>query len=465
MSDTPPASAYDVAVLGGGSAGFAAARATGKAGLNTALIDGADVLGGLCILRGCMPTKALLYAAEVLHLSRRSPLWGITGAHAGFDYAALMARKSAVIDDFASYRRQQLENGPFRLIRARARFVDPHTVQLENGAQITARHFIVATGSIVAPPPLRQLEKVGYLTSDDAINLRSLPASLIVLGGGPIAVEFAQFFARLDVGVTMIQRSEHILKDLDEDAAAVIERALIKEGVKLHTGTRLLDAQRDGDKQSVVFDQADHRVEVAADQILLALGRLPNTAALNLAAAGVQLEEAGRIQTNERMQTSAPHIYAAGDCTSRHEIVHEAIHQAELAAHNIIHADSPRTLDGRLSLNLIFSDPQVACVGLTEKSARAAGRNYVSASYPFTDHGKSIIMGAEDGFVKLLADPGSGEIIGGCCVGPAAGELIHEIVVAMAGRMTARELAVIPHYHPTLAEIWTYPAEELAEKV
>jgi pyruvate/2-oxoglutarate dehydrogenase complex dihydrolipoamide dehydrogenase (E3) component len=165
------------------------------------------------------------------------------------------------------------------------------------------------------------------------------------------------------------------------------------------------------------------------------------------------------------MQTSAPHIYAAGDCTGPHEIVHLAVQQGEIAAHNIVSPASPRQMDYRLLISVVFTEPQVAFVGLTEKEARSHRISYLAASYPFNDHGKSLIMEAKDGFVKLLADPRSGEILGGACVGPAGGELIHEIVAAMAKRMTVRELAVMPHYHPTLAEIWTYPAEELAEKV
>jgi pyruvate/2-oxoglutarate dehydrogenase complex dihydrolipoamide dehydrogenase (E3) component len=173
----------------------------------------------------------------------------------------------------------------------------------------------------------------------------------------------------------------------------------------------------------------------------------------------------GRIVANERMQTSAPHIYAAGDCTGPHEIVHLAVQQGEIAAHNIAHPDRPRLMDYRLLTNVVFTDPQIATVGLTETEAKARGVEYVAASYPFSDHGKSLIMEAKDGFVKLLAEPRTGEILGGSCVGPLGGELIHEIVAAMAKRMTVAELAAMPHYHPTLAEIWTYPAEELAGRI
>jgi len=169
--------------------------------------------------------------------------------------------------------------------------------------------------------------------------------------------------------------------------------------------------------------------------------------------------------TNARMQTSAPHIFAAGDCTGPHEIVHVAIQQAETAARNIADSRRPREVDYRLLTNVVFTEPQVATVGLTEKSAVARQIPFLAASYPFNDHGKSLIMHTLDGFVKLVANPKSGEILGGACVGPSGGELIHEIVAAMAKRMTVGELAAMPHYHPTLAEIWTYPAESLAEQI
>ena len=329
---------------------------------------------------------------------------------------------------------------------------------------ITAKHFIIATGSSVSQPPLPQLREVGYLTSDDALALKRLPKSLIVLGGGAVACEFAQFFARFGVKVTLIQRSEHILKEFDADAAIEIEKVFQREGIKFFTGTKLLDAKRKGKLKTVSFKHKGKTVSVAAEEILFALGRVPNTPSLGLENAGIETEN-GRIITNGKMQTSAPHIYAAGDCTGQHEIVHVAVQQGEIAAHNIADPKSPRKIDHRLLIFVVFTEPQVATVGLTENEATARGIRFLAASYPFNDHGKSLIMEAKDGFVKLLANPKSGEILGGACVGPVGGELIHEIVAAMAKRMTVHELAAMPHYHPTLAEIWTYPAEELAENI
>jgi dihydrolipoamide dehydrogenase len=476
---------YDVAILGGGSAGYAAARTAAGAGLKTIVIEGGEEVGGLCILRGCMPTKALLYAAEVMHLASHPEPWGIHAGKVGFDFKKVMARKNALIGDFADYRVKQLIAGKFKFIRAQAKFLDKHTVKLTSPLpasghplpalrgegrgegrprKITAKHFIITTGSSVAAPPLPSLREAGYITSDDALTLKRLPKSLIILGGGAVACEFAQFFARFGVKVTLIQRSEHILKEFDPDAAAEIEKVFQREGVKVFTGTKLIDAKRKGKLKTISFGHEGKTVSISAEEILFALGRVPNTASLNLEKAGVKTEN-GRIVANEFMQTSAPHIYAAGDCTGPHEIVHIAVQQGEIAAHNIAQPKPPRRMDYRRLISVVFTEPQVAFVGLTEKEAKAHGVPFLAARYPFNDHGKSLIMEAKDGFVKLLADPKTGEILGGACVGPVGGELIHEVVAAMTKRMTVQELAAMPHYHPTLAEIWTYPAEELAGKI
>jgi dihydrolipoamide dehydrogenase len=455
---------YDVAVIGGGSGGYAAARAAANAGLKTVVIEGGKEIGGLCILRGCMPTKALLYAAEIKHLAEHAKTWGISAGKVSFDFARVMARKSAQVKDFVDYRVQQLNAGKFKFIRANAKFLDSHTLQLSNNKKLTAKNFVIATGSSVAPSPLPQLNDVGFITSDDAVALKKLPKSLIILGGGAIACEFAQFFARFGVKVTIVQRNKHLLKEFDLDAGMEIEKVFRREGVRIFTNTKLLGARGKGKLKSVSFGQNGKTISVSAEEILFALGRIPNTTSLGLENAGVKTES-GFVATNSKMQSSASHIFAAGDCTGPHEIVHIAVTQGEVAAHNIARPKSPRKMDHRLLISVVFTDPQVAFVGLTEKEAKARGIKFLTASYLFDDHGKSLIMHAKDGFVKLLADPKSGKILGGACVGPVGGELIHEIVAAMSKRMTVHELAAMPHYHPTLAEIWTYPAEELAGKI
>lgn len=463
---------FDVVIIGGGSGGYAAARTVIGAGLKTVVIEGGQEVGGLCILRGCMPTKALVYMAEVAHMVKHSGLFGVRTGRMAIDFKKAMKRKDLIIKDFVDYRVAQLNSGKFTFLRANASFRDAHTLNLKplpgNGnvpATVTAKHFVIATGSAVAPSPLCELNHVKCLDSDSALTLTRLPKSMVVLGGGPTACEFAQFFSRFGVRVTQVQRSPHVLHDFDGDASSAIENVFRREGIRLFTGTKLLEARCKGRSlKTVVFEHEGKKKSVSAEELLFALGRVPNTSALDLEKAGVKTKANGMVITNEFMQTSAPHIYAAGDCAGPYEIVNIAIQQGEIAGRNIAHPASAR-VDYRLLISVVFTDPQLAFVGLTEKAAAARGIPFISASYPFNDHGKSIIMNAMDGFVKLLADPRSGEIIGGQCAGPVGGELIHEIVAAMAKRMTVQELAAMPHYHPTLAEIWTYPAEELMEKV
>ena len=475
MTESQKAFDYDVAVIGGGSGGFAAARIAANAGLKTVVIEGGEEVGGLCILRGCMPTKALLYAAEVLHVAGHAEQWGIRADNVSFNFKQVMARKDLLVKGFADYRHEQLRNGKFEFVRANARFVDAHTVEVfpitkgrnENskiGRTLAAKYFIIATGSKVAPSPVECIEPSNCLNSDTALELTRLPKSIIVLGGGATACEFSQFFRRFGVKVTLIQRSSHVLHEFDSDATSELEKVFRREGITLYTGTKIIDSRKVGSQKEVIFECEGKTVRVSAEEVFYALGRVPNTESLGLDKIGVATD-CGRIVTNHFMQSNLPHIYAVGDCTGQHEIVHIAVQQGEVAGHNVAHPKRMKEMDYRLLTEVIFTDPQIAAVGLTEKKAGARAIPYFAASYPFNDHGKSLIMEAKDGFVKLLASPGTGEIIGGCCVGPFGGDLIHEIIAAMYKRMTVHELAAMPHYHPTLAEIWTYPAEELAQKI
>jgi len=458
-------SEYDLAVIGGGSAGYAAARTALDQGMNPVVIEGGEKVGGLCILRGCMPTKALLYAAEVMHLAREASTWGVDIPVPKYSFADVMNRKNTMIEDFASFRREQLQSGRFDFIRANAKFIDAHELQLDNGDRIRAANFLLATGSSVSLPPIPTLAETGYLTSDSALELTKLPESIVVLGGGAIAVEFAQFFARFGVRTTVLQRSQNILKDFDTDVAETVEASFRDEGIEVITSTKLLTAERIESGKRVIFEHEGEKREINAEEIFFALGRSPNTQNLDVMNAGVDLAPNGRIVTNEFQQSTAQHIYAAGDCCGPHEIVHIAIQQGELAVNNMTTAGKLTPMDYRLLSSVVFTDPQAAVVGLTERAAKNAGIPYLAASYPFNDHGKSMIMNVKHGFVKLLAEPESGRILGGACVGPVGGELIHEIIVAMAANMTVQQLALVPHYHPTLAEIWGYPAEELAEQI
>ncbi len=456
---------YDFISLGGGSAGFNAARVAAGLGLKTAIIDGARDLGGLCILRGCMPSKTLLYMAEVLHLAQKGKTFGLKISSARADMRAIHARKKKIIAEFASYRTKALKSGKFDLIRAYARFRDAHTLELSNGKTIRARHILIGTGSKVSVPPVPGLADAKFWTSDEVLDLDFIPKSVLVLGGGIVACELAQFLNRIGARVTLIQRSPNILRDHSEDASCVIQQAFADEGIELFAGTQIERIAQDKRGTVVTFIYDGKRITRRADHLFNALGREPNTAALGLAAAGVRARPNGQIIINRWQQTSAPHIYAAGDCSGPHEIVHVAIQQGELAARHAAGVKKLKSVDWSLLLNVVFTDPQLATIGRLEGELDEAGIAYVCASYPFNDHGKSILMDANYGYVKVLAEPKRGRILGAEIVGKDAGELIHAFSGPLAMRATVYDLLRAPWYHPTLAEILTYPLEEIADKI
>jgi pyruvate/2-oxoglutarate dehydrogenase complex dihydrolipoamide dehydrogenase (E3) component len=456
---------YDFVVIGGGSAGFSAARVAVSHGLKTAIIDGAEELGGLCILRGCMPSKTLLYMAEVLHLAQKGKTFGLKIPSARADMKAIHARKKKIIGEFATYRQKALVSGKFKLIQAYARFLDPHTLALSNGRTIRARHVLIGTGSKVSVPPVPGLATSKFWTSDDVLNLDFIPQRVIVLGGGIVACELTQFLNRIGARVTVVQRSPHILRDHSPEASTVIQQALIDEGVELFTGTHIEHITRDHRGVTVTFIHDGKKITRRAAHLFNALGREPNTTPLNLSAAGVKTRPDGQIIINRWQQTSAPHIYAAGDCSGPHEIVHTAILQGELAARHAAKVKKLKPVDWSLLLSVVFTDPQLATIGRLERELDEAGTPYLVASYPFNDHGRSILMDANYGYVKVIAEPKRGRILGAEIVGKDAGELIHAFSGPLAMRATVFDLLRAPWYHPTLAEIITYPLEEIAGKI
>ncbi len=453
---------FDVAVIGGGSAGYSAASTAQALGARVAIIDPGP-LGGLCILKGCMPTKTILRSSDIMALMRRAEEFGLQAVDPRAKLSAINDRKNKLIQEFADYRIQQLQDSRFTLIQERAKFLSPHEIQI--GKQtLKAKSFILATGSVVADFPIPGLRETGFVTSDDVLQMRQAPESIIVLGAGAVAVELAQFLLRIGVEVTLLQRSPHILSKGDEDLARPVEARLREEGMTLYTGTKILRAEKIQASTAIFFQHEGQEKHVSAQFVLQALGRRPNIDGLHLESAGVETDK-GRISVDAKMKTSQPHIFAIGDVNGIHEVVHIAIQQGEVAGHNAVHPENAREVDDRLKASVVFTDPAVASVGLSEKECQADNIDYLTASYSFDDHGKSMCLGETHGHVKILCDPVTGEVLGGHIVGPEAGELIHELITLMHFRGTVKDLATIPHYHPTLAEILTYPAEELLEQL
>lgn len=452
---------YDLIVIGAGSGGYAAARTARELGASVALVDRGP-LGGLCILRGCMPSKTLIATSDAAYEIDHAHELGIDARRAAVDFPFVMARKKEIITGFTDYRVAALDTFP--IFRGDATFESPHDLRVGD-VVLHGRSFVIGTGSVIAPPAIPGLAEAGYIDSDAALELAAPPASMIVLGGGYVSTELGQFFARTGTRLTVIIRSRHVLSGEDTDVGEALTEYLREDGITVETQAQVHRVSvRDG-RKVVHFTRDGVEHEAVADEIFYALGRLPKIDGLGLDNAGVRAHAIRGIEVDQTMRTTNRNIFAVGDVTGQFLLVHVAIQQGEVAARNAIR-DGDERIDYSLSkAHTVFSDPQVAVAGDTEKELTAAGVAYVKASYPFNDLGKAISIGKTKGFVKMLASPIDGKILGVAILGANASDLIHIPLAAMAFNATVFDYVKIPHLHPTLAEILTYPAEELAETI
>lgn len=451
---------FDLCVVGAGSAGYAAATTARRLGKRAVLIDWDGPLGGLCILRGCMPSKTELRSAEIARLARTAWEVGIHVDGVKPDVAAVVARKRRIIEGFADYRVSGIKEFP--LFQGQPKFRGPN--ELAVGQEIIrAGKFVVCTGSIIDVPEIPGLRETGFVTSDDVLEMENPPKSFVTLGGGPTACELSQYLARMGCSVTMVQRSPTLLSLEDADIGTALGAAFEDEGIELHTATTLKRIEKAGTRKRVVAQRGPEEFIAEADEIFMALGRRPNVDGFGLEAAGVDFDREG-VKVNDYLQTSNPDIFAAGDVTGSFELVHVAVYEGELAARNAF-ASAKKKADHDLQLaRACFTDPQVAIAGRTERECRAHGIEYSVATFPFDDLGKAISANVTQGFVKMLAAP-DGRILGVSLVGAEAADLIHEAIALLYFKANVRDVLAMPHLHPTLAEIMTYPAEELCERL
>lgn len=454
---------YDLVIVGAGSGGYAAARTARECGASVALVDEGP-LGGLCILRGCMPSKAFLASSDAMHDAQHADGLGIRiGGEIAADMPFIARRKRALVKDFADYRIEGINGFPTYM--GRAKFLSRRELQVGDGTLLRAPKFIIATGSSIAPPVLPGLAEAGYLDSDSVLELERIPKSVVVLGGGYTACELGQFLSRVGAKTTMIIRSGHLLTETDDDIGEELTACFRREGIDVVTHSVLQRVEvRNGLKVVIAKVDGEER-EFAAEEIFYALGRVPNVEGLALDAAGVNFHPISGIDVDLELRTSNPHIFAVGDVAGDYALVHVAIYQGEIAARNAVDGTKEEADYRLITAHTIFSDPQVAVVGATEKSLVRAGTAYVRGRYDFAEHGKAMCLNKTDGFVKIMAEPFTGEILGAAVIGPQASELIHELIVAMNYNATVEQFMRIPHLHPTLAEIWTYPAEECAAQL
>lgn len=441
---------HDLIVIGAGPGGYPAAIRAAQLGASVAIVE-KDRMGGTCLNRGCIPTKTLLASAALYRHARAGTGMGLTGADGlGFDYATMARRKDAVVDKLRGGIGALLKANGVAVVTGTASFTGRGEVSVRGAdgeRRLAAAKFIIATGSEPAVPGF--VPKTGPVhTSTSLLELTALPESLLVLGGGYIGCELACLAAALGVKVTVVEMLEDVLMLLDRDVRAEVRRGMKSLGIEILTGSPLENIRADG---GGVSGSAGGK-ELKAAALLVSVGRRPMTGDLGLERIGLAPNERGFLAVDAQLRTAAPGVFAVGDVNGIVQLAHAATSQGLAAAQNA--AGGGQLVAEALIPACIFTMPEVASVGLTETEAAARGRAVKKAKFPFAACGKALAGGETGGFVKLLADGGTGQLLGAAAVGPHATDLIAEAALAIRGELTARELGAAVHAHPTLAEVW-----------
>jgi len=436
----------DVVIIGGGAGGLVVASVASQLGLKVTLIEKQEKLGGDCLHTGCVPSKTLIQAAKVASLMRRAAEFGLEPVTPHLDLVKVNQHVQSVIDQI------QPHDDPERfraygceVLCGHAEFIGADTVRV-NDQQIRGRRFLVATGSRPFVPPIDGLEEVGYLTNEDMFSLPELPRRLVVLGGGPIGLEMAQAFARLGSKVSVVERLPHLLPQEDTEIADQLQERLIAEGIEVHISTSAERVTRQGKVRRI---ECSGGVSLEADQVLVAVGRQPCVENLGLETAGVEFNSRG-IRVDKRMRTSQKHIYACGDVCGPYPFTHMAEYQAGIVISNAVFR-FPKKVDYRVVPWVTYTDPELARVGLTEQQAREQGIEATILRFPFKGIDRALAEVEPYGLTKFVVH--KGKILGASILGPHAGELVHEIVLAMKTGAGIGAISATIHAYPTLAQI------------
>ena len=436
---------YDLTILGGGSGGLIAARIAASLGANVLLID-KERLGGDCLNYGCVPSKSLIHVARVAQQARDAATLGLLPAHLGVDMAKVAEYIQGVIRCVAE--NEQVYTEGITVKFGNVSFNSATELTL-NGERLTSRNTLVATGSHPLVPQIEGLEETGYVTNEHIFDLTRLPASLLVVGGGPIGVELGQAFARLGSRVTIIEGLRRIVPKEDPEISATLVDVLQSEGITIATNATFVKASRDGHKKVATAKQGDRSLTFEADEILVALGRRPNVEGLNLEAAGVTYTDKG-IAVNDYLQTSAPNILAVGDVIGGYLFTHVAAYQAGVAVRNALVPIAKKKVDYRVVPWCIFTDPEVAHVGLTPDEAEQAHKQVRIVKFPWAEIDRAQAEHETTGFIKLVLAGKKDEIVGAHMIGASAGELLGEISLAMQRRLTLGDILATIHAYPTM---------------
>ncbi|WP_457637411.1 dihydrolipoyl dehydrogenase [Oceanithermus sp.] len=450
---------YDLIVIGTGPGGYHAAIRAAQLGLKVAAVE-AGAVGGVCLNIGCIPTKALLHAAETLEMAGKAAEFGLVYAEPERDLAKMGRWRDKVVKKLTSGVASLLKANGVELVRGFARFAGPHELEVD-GKKLEAKKIIIATGS--KPATLAGFEPDGenVLTSTEMLRVESgIPERLLVIGGGVIGLEFASIYARLGAAVTVVEYTDQILPGSDPELVKLLARSLKKQGIAIKTSTRAVGYEKVKEGLRVTVEPAagGEQEVLEASKILLAVGRVPVTEGLNLEAAGVRTDERGFVPTNQHMETNVPGVYAIGDVTRPPLLAHKAMKEGLVAAEHA--AGKPAEFDQQIPA-AVYTHPEFASVGMTEAEARERGIEVAVGRFPLSASGRALTLQQTEGMVKVIADAESDLLLGVHILGPGASDLIAEAALALEMAATATDLALTVHPHPTLSENLMEAAENL----
>jgi pyruvate/2-oxoglutarate dehydrogenase complex dihydrolipoamide dehydrogenase (E3) component len=447
-----PASRYNLVVIGAGTAGLVTAAGAAGLGAKVALIE-RHLMGGDCLNVGCVPSKGLIRASRAVHDAKTAAQFGVGGADGiSIDFGKAMERMRRIrsgISFHDSVERFSKELG-IDVFLGSGKFISPDSIEVE-GKRIRFKKAAICTGARAAVPPIPGIEETGYLTNENVFWLTELPKRLAVIGGGPIGCELAQAFARMGSQVAILQRGGHVLPREDADAAEIVHNALIKDGIKLRLQAKILGVAKKGNDKVISVEEDGSTAELAVDEILVGVGRAPNVEGLDLEKAGVEYDPREGVKVNERLQTSNPRVYAAGDICFPYKFTHTADAMARIVIANALFLARQKT-SALIIPWCTYTDPEVAHVGMYEKEARDKGFGVLTLTVPLSDVDRALLDGETEGFARVHLKKGSDTILGATIVARHAGEMINELSLAITAKLGLSAIGRTIHPYPTQAE-------------
>lgn len=448
----------DLAVLGGGPGGYVASIRASKMGLKTAVIE-RDYLGGVCLNCGCIPTKTLYHVAFILNEIKKAKDFGIDVSEPKLDFKKTMARKDQIIEMQRKGLKSHFKKNNIELIKGSGRIIARDRVAVRTldsqEIEVEAKNIIIATGSSAANVKPFDLSEKGVVDNAGILSIEEIPKSLLIIGGGVIGSEFANIFSSLETKVTIIELLPRILSTEDEDVSKVIYNVFRKKGIEIFTDTIVEKVEKSGDD---FICTASGGNKITADKVLISVGRRPNSSDIGIEKAGVEVDQKGYIKVDSHLRTNVRGIYAVGDVIGGLQLAHVASEEGKIAAENI--AGKNKEMDYSVVPWAVFTSPEIGTVGINEAQAGKKNIKVCTGIFPFSSSGKAYISGETEGFIKVVTDSETGEILGAQMVGPRATDLVHEIAVAMKGEILVDDLVSTIHAHPTFSESVLEAAED-----